>query len=100
MDTGPCFVVKRISVEPGQRLSLQLHHYRSESWVVVSGRAWVQCGTKEFALEASQSTFIPVATKHRIENVGEGLLEFIEVQYGEELDENDIIRFEDDYERL
>lgn len=100
LDTGPHFTVKRITVKPGARLSLQLHHYRAEHWVVVMGTARVTRGDDVFDLKANESTFIPVGTQHRIHNPGDGILEFIEVQYGEILDENDIVRLEDNYGRI
>lgn len=100
LDTGPGFAVKRITVKPGAALSLQLHHYRSEHWIIVSGTAWVTLGEDTFDLRTNQSTFIPVKTKHRIENPGDDSLEFIEVQCGERLDENDIVRIKDNYGRV
>ena len=99
LDTGPQFTVKRITVKPGAQLSLQLHHYREEHWIVVVGTAQVTRGDEVFELKASGSTLIPVGTQHRIFNPGEEVLEFIEVQYGEILDENDIVRLEDSYGR-
>ncbi len=100
LDTGPCFAVKRITVKPGARLSLQLHHFRGEHWIVVRGIARVTRGDEVFDLTANESTFIPVETKHRMENPGDEILEFIEVQCGETLDENDIVRLEDSYGRV
>ena len=99
LDVGRAFTVKRITVKPGGQLSLQLHHFRSEYWVVVSGSARVTRGDRIVDLKAGETVDIPVETKHRIENTGDQDLIFIEVQYGENLDENDIDRFEDNYGR-
>ena len=99
LDTGPGFAVKRITVKPGATLSLQVHHYRSEHWIIVKGTALVTLGKDTFDLGANQSAFIPVETQHRIENPGGDNLEFIEIQYGECLDENDIVRIKDNYGR-
>ena len=99
IDKGPNFQVKRLIVKPGKKLSLQLHHRRAEHWVVVKGTATVTIGTETFELEKNQSTYIPVETKHRLENKGEEILEIIEVQSGDYLGEDDIVRFEDDFGR-
>ena len=99
LETGEGFAVKRITVQPGAILSLQLHHHREEHWVIVRGRARVTRGTETFELARNQSVFIPVETAHRIENPGTELLEFVEVQVGDKLDENDIVRLEDRYGR-
>lgn len=99
LDTGDGFAVKRISVKPGAILSLQLHHHRAEHWVVVRGRARVTRGAETLELARNDVVFIPVETAHRIENVAEDLLEFVEVQIGERLDESDIVRLEDRYGR-
>ncbi|MEK0083346.1 phosphomannose isomerase type II C-terminal cupin domain [Benzoatithermus flavus] len=99
LDTGDGFAVKRISVDPGAILSLQLHHHREEHWIVARGRARVTRGEEVLELDRSQSVFIPVGTAHRIENPGEEMLELIEVQIGDQLDENDIVRLEDRYGR-
>ena len=93
------FKIKRIEVKPGASLSLQMHHYRSEHWIVVNGTAKVVNGEKEFMVIANESTFIPAGTKHRLENPGIIDLVMIEVQSGEYLGEDDIIRFEDNYGR-
>jgi len=99
IDKSIGFQVKRITVKPGAALSLQLHHHRSEHWVVVSGVAKVTCGENVFTLQKNQSAYIPVATKHRLENCGTTPLEMIEVQSGDYLEEDDIVRFEDAYGR-
>jgi mannose-1-phosphate guanylyltransferase/mannose-6-phosphate isomerase len=96
---GPRYRVKHILVKPGGRLSLQMHRHRAEHWVVVSGTARVTCGEKEFLLDEDQSTYIPIGEKHRLENAGEIPLELIEVQTGEYVGEDDIVRFEDVYGR-
>lgn len=93
------FQVKRIVVNPGQQLSLQMHHHRAEHWIVVSGTAQVTCDGKEFLLAEDQSTYIPLGTRHRLTNPGVIPLEMIEVQTGSYLGEDDIVRFEDIYGR-
>ena len=94
------FKVKHIAVYPGKRLSLQSHNYRSEHWVMVSGSAKVTLGTDEIILQKDQHIYIPLKTLHRIENIGEDLLEFTETQIGDYLGEDDIIRYEDDFGRV
>ena len=93
------FQVKRITVNPGATLSSQMHHHRAEHWVVVKGTAKVTCGDREIMLSENQSTFIPLGTRHRLENPGKIPLELIEVQSGSYLGEDDIVRFEDKYGR-
>ena len=93
------FQVKRIVVNPGQQLSLQMHHHRAEHWVVVKGTARVTCGEREFTLSEDQSTYIPLGNQHRLANPGVIPLELIEVQSGSYLGEDDIVRFEDKYGR-
>jgi mannose-1-phosphate guanylyltransferase/mannose-6-phosphate isomerase len=100
IDQGPGYQVKRISVKPGERLSLQLHHHRAEHWVVVAGIAKVRLGDEERLLKANQSIYIPAKEKHFLENPGPDLLELIEVQTGSYLGEDDIVRFEDRYGRV
>ena len=99
IDAGPRFQVKRLMVKPGEILSLQLHHRRAEHWVVVSGKARVTRDEDILNLVANQSTYIPVETKHRLENSGSEPLFVIEVQSGDYLGEDDIERFEDRYSR-
>jgi mannose-1-phosphate guanylyltransferase/mannose-6-phosphate isomerase len=99
IDTGPRFQVKRLMVKPGQALSLQLHHHRAEHWVVVSGMAKVTRGEEVVTLSENQSTYIPVGMKHRLENASDAPLYLIEVQSGGYLGEDDIVRFEDRYQR-
>ena len=91
--------MKRLTIKPGAVLSLQLHHQRAEHWVVVRGRARVTRGDEVLELMENQSTYIPIGTKHRLENIGETPLEIVEVQSGSYLGEDDIIRFEDRYHR-
>ena len=93
------YKIKRIEVLPGQRLSLQKHHHRSEHWIVVSGSALVTCGEREFMVNVNESTFIPIGEQHRLQNPGKIALVIIEVQSGEYLGEDDIVRFQDDYQR-
>lgn len=100
IEKGYQFQVKRIRVKPGASLSLQKHHYRAEHWVVVEGIARVTKGDNVFLLEKNQSTYIPVGEKHRLENVGLKHLEIIEIQSGSYLGEDDIVRFEDVYNRI
>jgi mannose-1-phosphate guanylyltransferase len=99
LEEGPGFKIKRIEVRPGAALSLQLHHRRSEHWVVVRGVAHVQNGEREFDVQENESTYIPVETRHRLENRQAEPLAIIEVQCGEYLGEDDIVRFEDRYGR-
>ena len=99
VDAGERFQVKRIVVKPGASLSLQMHHHRAEHWIVVSGRARVTCDDRVFTLEVTQSTFIPLGSRHRLENPGDTPLELIEVQSGAYLGEDDIVRFDDLYGR-
>ena len=99
IDAGDRFQVKRLSVKPGASMSLQLHHHRAEHWIVVSGTARITRGEETFLLEENQSTYIPLGTKHRIENPGKIPLHIIEVQSGPYLGEDDIVRFEDRYGR-
>ncbi|GGA85752.1 xanthan biosynthesis protein XanB [Arenimonas soli] len=99
IDGGERFQVKRIVVKPGAALSLQMHHHRAEHWIVVSGSARVTCGDEVFLLSENQSTYIPLGSKHRLENPGKVPLELIEVQSGSYLGEDDIVRFEDVYGR-
>jgi mannose-1-phosphate guanylyltransferase/mannose-6-phosphate isomerase len=99
VDAGPAFQVKRISVNPGASLSLQLHHHRAEHWVVVNGVATVTIGEETFELSRNQSCYIPAETQHRLQNLTESELEIIEVQSGSYLGEDDIVRFDDNYGR-
>jgi mannose-1-phosphate guanylyltransferase len=99
LEEGPRFKIKRIEVKPGASLSLQMHHHRSEHWVVVSGMAKVVNGEQEIFLQANESTYIPAGHKHRLENPGVLDLVMIEVQSGEYLGEDDIVRFQDNYGR-
>ena len=100
IDADNGFQVKRILVNPGAKLSLQKHGHRAEHWVVVKGVAKVTCGDKIFLLKENQSTYIPKGTIHRLENQEEIPLEIIEIQTGDYLGEDDIIRLEDDYQRI
>ncbi len=99
IDDGERFQVKRIMVKPGEKLSLQMHHHRAEHWIVVSGTARVTCGESVSLLSENQSTYIPLGTSHRLENPGKIDLHMIEVQSGTYLGEDDIVRFEDIYQR-
>ena len=99
LDAGPAFQVKRLGINPGASLSLQLHHHRAEHWVVVSGVATVTVGEKVFDLNPNESCYIPLETRHRLQNLTEEPLEIIEVQSGSYLGEDDIVRFEDNYGR-
>lgn len=99
LEKGAGFQVKRIGVNPGASLSLQMHHHRAEHWVVVSGVGHVTNGDRVFELHANESTYIPIGTRHRLENLTDKPLEIIEVQTGDYLGEDDIVRFEDRYAR-
>ncbi len=100
IDHGERYQVKRITVNPGAKLSVQMHYHRSEHWVVVKGTAKVTCADKTFLLSENESTYIPVGEVHALENPGMVPLELIEVQSGSYLGEDDIVRFEDRYGRL
>ncbi len=100
IDTGEGFQVKRLILKPGAEISLQYHHHRSEHWVVVRGTAGVQKGDDVLQLEQNQSIYIPVGTTHKLSNPGPDTLEIIEVQTGEYLGEDDIVRLEDRYGRI
>ena len=100
IDNGERFQVKRITVNPGAKLSVQMHHHRAEHWIVVTGTAKVTNGDKELLLTENQSTYIPVGVIHALENPGKVPLELIEVQSGSYLGEDDIVRFEDKYGRI
>ncbi|MHB1375583.1 MAG: mannose-1-phosphate guanylyltransferase/mannose-6-phosphate isomerase, partial [Thauera sp.] len=99
IDAGERFQVKRIVVNPGAKLSLQMHHHRAEHWIVVRGTAEVTTGDKTFLLAENESTYIPLGHTHRLANPGKVPLEIIEVQSGSYLGEDDIVRFEDTYGR-
>ncbi|MCU7800720.1 MAG: mannose-1-phosphate guanylyltransferase/mannose-6-phosphate isomerase [gamma proteobacterium symbiont of Lucinoma myriamae] len=94
------FKVKRIVVNSGAKLSLQMHHHRAEHWVIVKGTAKITCGDKEFVMTEDQSNYIPLGTQHRLENPGVIPLEIIEIQTGSYLGEDDIVRFDDTYGRV
>lgn len=100
LEESPSFKIKRIEVKPGASLSLQMHHHRSEHWIVVSGMARVVNGDDELFVRTNESTYIPAGHKHRLENPGMLDLVMIEVQSGEYLGENDIVRFQDTYGRV
>jgi mannose-1-phosphate guanylyltransferase len=93
------YQVKRITVKPGAKLSVQMHHHRAEHWIVVSGTAKVTNGEKDYLVTENQSTYIPIGQVHALENPGVIDLELIEVQSGSYLGEDDIVRFEDRYGR-
>ncbi len=99
VDDGERFQVKRLSVNPGGMLALQMHHHRAEHWIVVQGTARVTCDEKTFLLSENESTFVPIGARHRIENPGKVPLHIIEVRSGTYLGEDDIVRFEDKYGR-
>jgi mannose-1-phosphate guanylyltransferase len=99
IDTSVRYQVKRITVKPGAKLSVQMHHHRAEHWIVVSGTAKITNGEQSFLLSENQSTYIPVGQIHALENPGRIPLELIEVQSGSYLGEDDIVRFEDRYGR-
>ncbi|AQT93356.1 mannose-1-phosphate guanylyltransferase/mannose-6-phosphate isomerase [Pseudomonas azotoformans] len=100
IDNGERYQVKRITVKPGEKLSVQMHHHRAEHWIVVSGTARVTNGEKTYLVTENQSTYIPIGQVHALENPGMIPLELIEVQSGSYLGEDDIVRFEDIYGRV
>ena len=100
LEEGPGFKMKRIEVKPGGQLSLQLHHRRSEHWVVVRGTAHVTIGERAYDVPQGESTFVPVGTRHRLENRGTETLAIIEVACGDYIEEDDIVRFDDKYGRV
>lgn len=99
LEEAPTYKVKRITVDPGQRLSYQYHHHRAEHWVIVAGRARVTLDDAVHDLATGQTVEVAVGTKHRIENPGTVELAFIEVQTGDYFGEDDIVRLDDDYGR-
>ena len=99
IDAGEGFQVKRITVKPGAKLSLQAHRHRAEHWIVVAGTAIVTCDDREFSMSENEATFIPLGARHRLENPGDVPMHLIEVQCGDYLGEDDIIRFDDVYGR-
>jgi len=100
LEEGANFKIKRIVVNPGAKLSLQMHYHRSEHWVVVSGVATITKDGKEYILQENQSTYIPQTHQHRLANNGTEPLSIIEVQCGEYVEEDDIVRFDDNYGRI
>jgi mannose-1-phosphate guanylyltransferase/mannose-6-phosphate isomerase len=100
IERGEGFQVKRLSIKPGASISLQLHHRRAEHWVVVAGSARITLGERVFTLNANESTYIPIGTRHRLENPGSEPVIIVEVQTGDYLGEDDIVRFEDRYGRI
>ncbi|WP_137591716.1 cupin domain-containing protein, partial [Escherichia coli] len=99
IDNGERYEVKRISVKPGEGISLQMHHHRSEHWIIVSGTAKVTICDETRILSENESIYIPVGAKHCLENPGKIMLELIEVRSGSYLGEDDVIRFADRYGR-
>ena len=99
LDAGEHFCVKKIVVNPEAILSLQLHNFRAEHWIIVEGQAIVTLGDEKLVKNANDAIFIPLETKHRIQNDSDADVVFIEVQAGDSLDENDIVRLEDVYGR-
>jgi mannose-1-phosphate guanylyltransferase/mannose-6-phosphate isomerase len=99
LEEGERYKIKRLEIKPGAKLSHQLHYHRSEHWVVVAGTARVTNGENEYDVHPNESTYIPMSTKHRLENRGKIPLQIIEVQNGEYLAEDDIVRLDDDYKR-
>jgi mannose-6-phosphate isomerase-like protein (cupin superfamily) len=96
----PHYKLKQLRVQPGHRLSLQLHNHREEHWIVTQGNATVTVGSKTWVAATGEHIHIPVQTRHRLANLEETLLEIIEVQQGSSFAEEDIVRFEDDYTRI
>lgn len=100
LEEGLFYKIKRITVKPGNRLSYQMHYHRSEHWIVVKGTANVVIDGQDHLIINGQSTYVPTGAKHRLTNPGKTVLEVIEVQIGSYLEEDDIVRFDDDYERV
>jgi mannose-6-phosphate isomerase len=100
LEDSPRYRINRVEVDPGQFIGMQMHHHRSEHWVVVSGTARVICAGKETIVMQKQSTYVPSSTPHRVENPGVIPLVLIEIQNGEYLGEDDIIRLEDNPQNL
>ena len=100
LEEGPGYKIKRILVNPGAKLSMQMHYHRSEHWVVVEGTARITNGDQEIYLEENESTYIPKTNRHRLENPGKVALQIIEIQSGPYLEEDDIVRFDDVYGRI
>jgi mannose-1-phosphate guanylyltransferase/mannose-6-phosphate isomerase len=99
LEKGPRYKIKRVVLQPKAKLSLQIHHHRSEHWVVISGTARVTRGEESYDVHPNESTFIPISVKHRLENPGLIALQIIEVQNGDYVEEDDIERFDDDFGR-
>ncbi len=100
LEEGPGYKIKRILVNPGAKLSMQMHYHRSEHWVVIEGTARITNGDQEIYLEENESTYIPKTNRHRLENPGKVALQIIEIQSGPYLEEDDIVRFDDVYGRI
>lgn len=100
LDTGEKHIVKRIVVNPGARLSLQYHHHRAERWTAVAGEGIAEIDGVSHPFRFGESVHIPLKAKHRVSNTGQVPLVFIEIQYGDTLSEDDIVRIEDDYSRV
>ncbi|RYG55180.1 MAG: cupin domain-containing protein, partial [Alphaproteobacteria bacterium] len=100
LETGERYQVKRLVVNVGERMSLQMHHHRSEHWIVVRGTAKVTLNETVKVMQENESIYIPIGVSHRLENPGKIPLELIEVQTGSYLGEDDIVRIEDDYKRI
>ena len=96
---SPGYQIKLLEINPGSKPSLQRHRHRSEHWIVVAGTAFVTCDDRQFEVHVNESTYIPVGAVHRIENCGRVPLKVIEVQVGEYLGEDDIVRLADDWDR-
>ena len=99
IDSGPKYQVKKLVVNPGKKLSLQSHKHRAEHWVVVTGTATVTRDEEVLELQKDESAYLPIGTRHRLENATSDILELIEVQTGDYLGEDDIIRYDDDFGR-
>jgi len=100
LEEGEHYKIKKIVVKPGETLSLQMHYHRSEHWVVIKGSAQITIGERTYFVHEGESTFVPKSTLHRLANYGEIPLEIIEVQNGEYVGEDDIVRFDDKYGRI
>jgi mannose-1-phosphate guanylyltransferase len=99
LDSGEGFCVKHIAVSPGQRLSLQYHRHRAENWEIISGKGEVQIDDEKITVQGGDHVHIPLGARHRVSNASDEILRILELQSGDVLDEDDIIRLEDDYAR-
>lgn len=99
LDAGLGFTVKKIEIDPGHRLSLQFHHHRCEHWLVIAGKGMLELDEEKRVIETGSHVYIPLKAVHRVKNTGTAVLSILELQQGDVLDEEDIVRLDDDYAR-